>query len=697
MSVGMMWGPAFPDADSPTINVDAVPAILELTNVVEDPDSALTFAYLEARAGGAGGNAITVTFDDTALTESGEFEEDVGAKTILVKFVPGGTNVDQLFALLEGSVLVRLRGIWQTSDALRSTDAFLPTNMYGGTPARADHSAFWGPMIPDGPDGQLVIQPTAPGATSLVMSLEAGMRLELEWGSGMTKTRDGKEQRESTLSYPRMRISGVAYLPDAEEAVSARSRLQAIAATGAPVLVGMPNESLTAASFAGAVVTVRTRPDVFFGPAGPLVDWAVPGQTVAIFNPDGDLEEFVIQAVGPADTIELDREPSAAIAVEGAEVVPSVLAYLEPQQGFRRHAYSITEAGADAAGVEEWEVASHKAELGFVQPAVPARLALGTVTTGALVDAIVAAQQPGAGGNAFTLQFAAGAPVGAVDVFDDDQTVVLFEDGVSTVGDLEDALSASSTRLFLAGTFDRDAVLTQADDEFGPNPLTSGADEQPGTFGKGAPVTFWNGRPLWDRGLDVEDTVGDSAHAMTELLDLGGPPLSFGAAAAPDWGRQVAIHRQDPLEWQWLKAFLFSTKGSARTFYLPTYREDLRAVGDGPGGGPGAGVTGTIDIDASYGDFYAWWPSFAGSRLICVFQEDNARVVEVTDAVDLGNGSLQLTIRTDPSDPDGELPDAAPIDAISWVELCRWESSQFTVEWHGSQFAMDATARAVQR
>lgn len=701
MSSGLLWGPAFPDADQPGITIAAVAAILELTNVVEDSDSALTFAYLRARTPGADGNSILVEFAGNALTEAGDFEEDAGADppTIVVRFVPGGTTVDDIYALLQSSALVELRGIWQPSDALRSTDAFPPTSMYGGADAYQDHGSYWGPMIPDGPDSSLVAPGLSKAAAAFLLALQPGASLALEWRTSVSKSDAGLEQRSSTIDYPRARLQGSAHLVDGRRAVAARANLQQLAASGARFRLTLPHESATVVAVDGATLTLHTRPEgPFLGPSGPLRDWANIGQNVAVYSPDGEaVEEFVIQALGAGDTLELDRAPT--VAEPGSEIVPALDVYLEAQQAFRRAPYSLAEAGAPDGGLETWEISAHEAELGFPIAAVAARISLADpTTTGALQGAFLVALQPGEGGNAYTAQFVSGSPTGAVDVYDDDQTVVVFEDGVSTVGDLEDALGADSTRLRLAGEFDRDDVLTTATDVFGPSSLAGGAEEQPGTMGRGAAISHWNGRPLWDRGIDVEDAAEDTMHAMTRLLDLGAAPVAIGSATVPDWGRAVGIHRADAgAEWQWFKSFLSATTGRHRSFYLPTYREDLRAVGGGPGGAPGAGVSGLIRVDAAWGDFYTWWPGPQGTKLIAVFQGDEMRVVEVTDALDLGDGSIQLTIRTDPGNVDATLPTTDDIEGISWVELCRWESDTFEIEWSGARFSFDGTARAVQR
>lgn len=98
-------------------------------------------------------------------------------------------------------------------------------------------------------------------------------------------------------------------------------------------------------------------------------------------------------------------------------------------------------------------------------------------------------------------------------------------------------------------------------------------------MGAGVILATHASRPVWDRGVDVEEqTASDSIHALTEVIDMDGRPLAVGNATAPDWGRSVAMTRTDVEEQHWLMAFLAYAKGRCHSWWLPTLRADLVPV-----------------------------------------------------------------------------------------------------------------------
>jgi hypothetical protein len=102
-----------------------------------------------------------------------------------------------------------------------------------------------------------------------------------------------------------------------------------------------------------------------------------------------------------------------------------------------------------------------------------------------------------------------------------------------------------------------------------------------------------------------------------------------------------------------------------------------------------ASTTGEITIDNTYGDYTFW--SSDHTRLMVV-QSEEPYYVRILSATDNLDGTTTLTVET-----DGDTPEAAPIEMISWLELCRLESDDIQVEHRNATFTMKTTARVVQR
>ncbi len=101
-------------------------AALKATLDLEAPQTNsgyLDHAYLQAREAGADGNDILVTQSDDALTSGGEIIEDVGAKTVVIKYAGGDTTLAEYADLINlGSTLIRLGGTWNDADVLPLAD-----------------------------------------------------------------------------------------------------------------------------------------------------------------------------------------------------------------------------------------------------------------------------------------------------------------------------------------------------------------------------------------------------------------------------------------------------------------------------------------------------------------------------------------------------------------------------------------------
>ncbi len=200
-------------------------------------------------------------------------------------------------------------------------------------------------------------------------------------------------------------------------------------------------------------------------------------------------------------------------------------------------------------------------------------------------------------------------------------------------------------------------------------------------MGRGATIATLDGRPIWDRGTVTQGTVGDSMQSMASLLNLGGLPISVGTAGRPDWGRQLAMKSRVGSGWQWLKKFLSTIGGRWKSFYVPTYRADLTAVGN-------AAAT-TITIDNTVGDFDLWHFDH-GYDALRVKQADGVKYVRIVEVTDNGDGTTDLEV-------DGDELTAAAVTTLSWLEVCRLEADETDVNFKGPLFTCELNARVVQR
>lgn len=684
---GQYWGPMFPDYAGATFTIDAVAASLALGNPLTSFDGPMEHLTARARLAGSTGNDITIEFSDDALTTSGDVEEDTTARTVHVKFVDGITTSGEIVALVNSaSSLVEIVGTYSASDLFHSgDDEFPPTTLEGGVDARTGTLArYWGPHFPDGADEDApAVTPIGPEAVAtLALALDKGASVTFTWATDVIKSYSGIERRATVLEDPKQSYDGQALLLG-DETRQARNQLARYAALGRPFLLGLPYEETTLTEDSvGYVVTVQTADSL---------DWANPGQRVIVkrgAGADVSTHEAVISSVD-GDEITLD-DVDPLVCVSGARIMPAMAVLFEPQQGFARY--------RTADGAERWAVKAQAALFGFPSAATSAELAIGNPVTasGALDGAIVRARTPGAAGNSITVQFSDDALSGT-DLEEDTTALtvnVKFTASVSTVRDVRDVLATSSSlvRLTDDGTgLDLDASLAADDDEFGPTALAGGADESPTAMGRSAELTTFNGRPIWDRGVDNADTIDDSIQSLSELVDMGGIPIGIGAAEVPDWGRRLALVTRRGAEWQWLKLFLFTIRGRWKAFYLPTYRSDLTPLSLGPDGG----TEGEFVIDANIGDFDLWFSR--GYFLLQIVQGGVTYYAEITNSNNNGDDTLTLTVQVDTSDPSNEIPSEGTIERISWCELCRLEEDEITVQFGATTFSMSTVARVVQQ
>src|SRR5690606_13101429 len=110
-------------------------------------------------------------------------------------------------------------------------------------------------------------------------------------------------------------------------------------------LLGLPNESITLTAAASASTSLSVTSTA-------LVDWAKPGQRVVVVTRDSTTNDrvgtdAVVQSATSAGLV-LD---TAVTAPAGAEVMPAVPIYLEPQQSIPRY----------RTAVETWQLQARRA------------------------------------------------------------------------------------------------------------------------------------------------------------------------------------------------------------------------------------------------------------------------------------------------------------------------------------------------
>jgi hypothetical protein len=480
------------------------------------------------------------------------------------------------------------------------------------------------------------------GSGSFALDLNSGYTLTWRWPTDVIKSKSGKEQRIPPKDRPKESIAGTVLLFGRSPA-DLRSQLARTASGGEPVLLGLPHEELTFAAPASGTTVYVSRTD--------LSDWMNPGQRVLVKRGREQMDA-VIQSTA-ADSIELDVDPGA-LGLLGGRIMPALAMYLEPEQAFPRY----------PVNAESWEIRARAAVFDFAREL--AALALGPLTSSpGLTDATVTARYPGASPTIALL----GGGIGSGQIHETPDFILIeVEFGVTTVEDLY-ALFQSSTVVNPTGTWGSGTLGVM--DMIFSGVLSGGA--LAGPVGTGATIATYAGHPVWDRALENDDTITDSVHAMTEILDFGGVPYAIGSADQPDWGRTLNYSGSSLADWQWLKLFMATVRGSQKVFWLSTHRDDMPCVATG---------TGTLTLA---GDLSAWWPS--RRQHVEVRHAGGVSRHEITAATNNGDGTWTVTIGATLSG----------VEVVSWLELCRFEGADFGVTFDGDGFSMTTVARGVQQ
>jgi hypothetical protein len=510
----------------------------------------------------------------------------------------------------------------------------------------------WGPHFPDTGTNPALFAAFEPGGVAtLAFPIETGMTLNLEWVTDVIKTDSGLEQRIANIVSPKQVFAGSIVL-DRNQSRTIRAMFARFGASGATYLFGVPYEAIT-------LVADAIGTNVFVSSTA-FCDWQEPGQRVLVRDSDGNVAEAIIQAV-VGTTITLDKSVGS-IGRATSEIMPARQVFLSPQQNFHRY---------PAEDVEVWSFEARATSFSWALP--HATLALGPLSTsGSLTNAYITARSGGLVQISFgTLAFGLG-----VGTLSESPGLVVFQyqGGVTTVGNLEDALNLSS-QVKLTGTFNRANVLNAATDAIPGSFLVNASST--GSIGTGAALTMYQSKPVWDRRIQVEGSAGDSVLTLVEVIDLNGRPYAIKTADYADWGRSLRIASTSRAEWQWLKKFLWSVRGREKSFWLPTWRQDLQYVSH-----VGASVV------VSAGDILAWWPR---QRKYVQVEQANGSLTycEITAVVDNHDGTYSCTLSTSLA--------ASAVTRISWLELSHFERDSIDITFKGQSFQMTTDARVVQR
>jgi hypothetical protein len=648
----LYFGGLFP-APGGTIAVPGVAAELDLSTVTSS--GVLDNAALRARIVGPVAYEISLEADASPVAYLDEAGDE-----LIIHVVDNATTMAELAALINAdSEYVEMVGTWNPSDIVQTgDDEFSNEMLTGGTgPSTQADNGYWDGHFPFDVEATPDVPPVTPeGAATFALRLEAGTKVTYSWQTDVQKAYGGKEHRACLLDDPREEYAGSAFMA-ADFALQTRVSIAQLAAAGSVFSLGLPYEETTVSDVSGDVVTV--------GDPTSTLDWAVKGQRVLVHrgaSDDTDVAEAVIQDVG-ASNLTLDTIDSDA-CVLGAVIMPLVPVLLEAQQGFPRY----------RTGCERWSLRARAAVFGYPAAAIAGTLvrtlAGESVTFRAATAGIAVSLSLAISGVGVNLAIAPGD--------DGDFALAITAASGTTLGALQTALGTSY--VLMDDGFDTGATLS-AGDAFSLTALSGAEEGGPGSAGLGATVTTFLGRAVWDRGLENAQLLADSVHSMSEIVDFGAVVEGVAEADIPDWGRQIIYTGDDRAAWQWLKAMLGTIRGRWKSFYLPTWRADLEAMGS-------AGAT-ELTIDADVGSYDLW--ASRGYDTIQLEQGSVVSYARITGSVNNGDGTITLTI-------SGSGWSLAAVDRVSWCELVRLEADDVEVTWtNGTEFRTEITGRVVQQ
>lgn len=541
-------------------------------------------------------------------------------------------------------------------------------------PVTDGNLSYWGGDFPEGALDPSFVPPVGPaGVAVFAFQMQTGAKVTMSWKTDVIKERSANEnQRAALWDLPRWKYEGPVYLlGDATR--STRTTLAKFSAQGKVFQLGVTFEAATLVDdAAGNVVYVKDTTKL---------DWAVLGQRVAVVDNDDVAVVAVVQDV-TSGSITLDVPPGDT-GRAGGFIMPTVPVFLDPNQSFARY--------PNPDGVELWTVQCMRLSFGYEQAGTSAFAVLSGDTGGAFHDATVVSIFAGAAGNSATLTFVPDSGIDPGIVTAVGPAITFHYRPGHTTADM--AIAALRPWFQFIGAV-APGTLAAPLDAFGPVALAGGVDQIYGYMGRGATVTMFDGRPVWDRGITIKtgSTGNDSLQSMTELVDIGATLADVGPAETPDWGRQLSIDKADPDEWQWLKAFANTVQGRRLSFWLPTQAEDMIPVSLAPG---------ALVIESTAADFASWFPRLR-DHLQVWMPDGSFKYAVVASYVDNLDGTLTLTLSSC-SDPayagggGGATLTADELYMVSWLEKCRLESDGIEAPWSGAMFSISVNARVVQQ
>lgn len=495
---------------------------------------------------------------------------------------------------------------------------------------------------------------TTPGGLStFILDAENGTyKVRLEWFTDVRPAAVGEEQRAARNNRAKESYSGKAWLLD-DMPVRVRATMAKYAARGQAFLLALPHEELLITADSTGTVSPVDADELA------LTDWATEGQRVVGYreDEDGNLAwiDAVIQSVG-VSSLELDVD-LGEVGLEGGRIAPARPIYFEPEQDFGRF----------ESPEEQWDIKARAIDFDYAKAL--ASLDLGPITfTAGLENASLTERTPG---QSPSVRFVA-ASIAAVNVSEVNNLVTVTFRGAPFPHTVEQMFEKLSTATLVAPTGTWGTGNLDAADAFAATQLTGG--ELQSAVGRGATLDAFLDKPVWDLPIRIAGQATDSLKAMTRIIDFNGVPYAIGMADASHWGRAVGMRSEDRYDWQWLKLFITTVRGRQRTWWYPSWRDDLPFVSK---------AVGTITVE---GDVDAWYPE-QRRHVQVVEASGTVTRAEISAAEDNGDGTWTLTI--------GTTLASSNVQMVSWLELCRFERDQFDVVWGQHGFALSTMARAI--
>jgi hypothetical protein len=194
--------------------------------------------------------------------------------------------------------------------------------------------------------------------------------------------------------------------------------------------------------------------------------------------------------------------------------------------------------------------------------------------------------------------------------------------------------------------------------------------------------------PVWDRSVDLESATELADRAVmlgNEIVSRGAKISNVGRWVFGEFARGLSYVVKTDSDRQWLKSFLGTIKGRQKPFLLSTYEPDLVIAS-------GDASTGTLTVygppTLGAGDWVNTWRRSSAHRWLQFTKSDGSIVRRrVMDQTDNGNGTQDILL-------DSSF--AGAIAKVSFLELCRLESDEITVEWKYGHGVAPMTAHVVQ-